>query len=527
MLTIHILERGAKEREALTVWFQSLIHEENTEIEFVPRVDLKPVALEELQFAGTPELCILGPALLEDNLTCIRKVREILKKVPLLACTSPRLETLAHVEQFARLGVTDTISMQDSSSAFLRKLILLSRNKQQERKAKLLVFDSGKGGIGVTTTAAALAEMSALCGKKTVLLDFDFETQDLTRFLQARPFVNENFQLILEGSRTLSDEAVEQCLCQVWEDETKLFHIAPPPESEMLYASDPKTIRLFLSFLEFLDERFDCIVIDSGCVRGALRRTLYRVADEVVFLLNNDPATIYASVDRFKKVQEAISSSGRITILDNGSKSGLSRPLLIGELERALADSEPLWAPVGIPHCRHGAKWPASGGTFLSLSRSTSRDAVEKLALHLELMSPNYLEEGVFERFVSHIRRKTSAEKDSFSPVKSAQRYASHEPTQTKAVTHIQALPEPANVLNSADARISSRPSLMELMEASEEVNFPSVDMPSGVTIDSEESPSQEESFQHFNSVQKKGALLSVDTDRMSIGDLISGVTIR
>jgi MinD-like ATPase involved in chromosome partitioning or flagellar assembly len=526
MLTIHILERGAKERESLTVWFQSLIHEENTEIEFIPRVDLKPVALEELQFAGTPDLCILGPALLEEDLTCIRKVREIVKKVPLLACTSPRLETLAHVEQFARLGVTDTISVQDSSSAFLRKLILLSRNKQEERKAKLVLLDSGKGGIGVTTTAAALAEMSALCGKKTVLIDFDFETQDLTRFLQARPFINENLQLLLEGSRTLSDEAVEQCLSQVWEDESNLFHIAPPPESEMLYASDSKTIRLFLSFLEFLDERFDCIVVDSGCVRGVLQRTLYRVADEVVFLLNNDPATIYASADRLKKVQEAIPSSGRVTILDNGSKSGLPRPLLVAELERAVAGSEPLWAPLGIPYCRHGAKWPASGGTFVSLSRNPGRHAVEKLALHLEIMTPEYLEEGVFERFVSQLRRKKNPEAEPASPTTSSQQYAPQASTQTKAVTHVRALPEPATVLMSADNSTDSQSSLIALTQASKDINSP-VGTPNGVTVNKKESPHRLESLRHRYSSEKEDASSSLGKDRMSIGDLISGVTIR
>ena len=526
MLTIHVLERGAKEREALTVWFQSLIHEENTEIEFVPRVDLKPVALEELQFAGTPDLCILGPALLEEDLTCVRKVREIVKKVPLLACTSPRLETLAHVEQFARLGVTDTFSAQDSSSAFLRKLILLSRNKQDERKAKLVVLDSGKGGIGVTTTAAALAEMSALCGKKTVLIDFDFETQDLTRFLQTRPFINENFQLILEGSQTLSDEAVEQCLCQVWEDESNLFHIAPPPESEMFYSTDSKTIRLFLSFLEFLDERFDCIVVDSGCVRGVLQRTLYRVADDVVFLLNNDPATIYASADRFKKVQEAIPSSGRVTILDNGSKSGLPRSLLMSELERAVAGSEPLWAPLGIPHCRHGAKWPASGGTFVSLARSAGRDAVEKLALHLQIITPEYLEEGVFERFVSQLRRKKNPEGELASPTTPPQRYASQTSTQPKAVTHVRALPEPATVLNSADEPTESQSSLMALTQASEDVSSPA-GAPSEVTGVNNELPNRFESFRHLYPSSKKGASSSLDKNRMSIGDLISGVTIR
>ena len=520
MLTIHVLERGAKERESLTTWFHGLLNEENAEIEFVPRVDLKPVSLEELQFAGTPDLCILGPALLEEDLTCIRKIREVIKKVPLLACTSPRLESLAHVEQLARLGVNDTISMQDVSLTFLRKLILLSRNKKEERKAKLVVVESGKGGVGVTTVAAALGELSSLYGNKTVLIDLDFETQDLTRFLQAPPFVNENFQLILEGSRPLCDEAVEQCLCQVWEDDPSLFHIAPPPESELLYASDSKTVRLFLAFLEFLDERFECIVIDSGCMRGALQKTLHRVADEVVFILNNDPATLYASVDRFRKVQENTSSSGRLTILDNGCGSGLPRRLLISEFERVLTGSEKSWAPFGIPFCRRAAKWPASGGTFLSLSRNSAKDAFEQLAIQLELVNEDDSEGSLFRRFMARIQKKRG---DSASVAQSEEHpiiAAAAQDRKKDILTHVKALPEP-KVMRDSGVR---SPCLIDLMQQ-EECSEQEREEKERADNNDESDTKSKRSFdaKDANSLPTK----IPEESGFTIGDLISGVTIR
>ncbi|MCB0329441.1 MAG: hypothetical protein KDD70_07250, partial [Bdellovibrionales bacterium] len=65
---------------------------------------------------------------------------------------------------------------------------------------------------------------------------------------------------------------------------------------------------------------------------------------------------------------------------------GLSRKMLLQEFGRAAKISEDQWHPTGIPFCKNGSKWPASGGTFASLAKNASREAVEALAHKLGLI---------------------------------------------------------------------------------------------------------------------------------------------
>src|SRR5690606_10439102 len=104
MLTVHALDRSAEERVKIVHWLYSLLREEVPGAEFVPRVDVRPVAPEELKFNGTPDICFIGPALLEDDLSHLARARKVLPTTPLIACTRGKLESLPVIEQLARLG---------------------------------------------------------------------------------------------------------------------------------------------------------------------------------------------------------------------------------------------------------------------------------------------------------------------------------------------------------------------------------------------------------------------------------------
>src|SRR5262249_4760093 len=152
----------------------------------------------------------------------------------------------------------------DSSAAeFMRKLILHARSSQKSRSSRLIVVGSGKGGTGVTSTCAALAEAAIEFGKKAIVVDFDFATQDLSRFLQTRPFINENLRLLCDGHRPVTEEFVEHCLTPVWTDE-HLYCLAPVAESDDVYNLDSRQARTFLSIFDILDSKFDVIFIDSA-----------------------------------------------------------------------------------------------------------------------------------------------------------------------------------------------------------------------------------------------------------------------
>jgi MinD-like ATPase involved in chromosome partitioning or flagellar assembly len=285
------------------------------------------------------------------------------------------------------MGADDVWPHDAAPAEFLRKLVLLSRKVQKAKSGKLIVVDGGKGGVGVTSVAAGVAEALFAAGKRVLLVDLDSQTQDLSRFLQTKPFVNENLQLLLEQGRPVTQESVEQATAPIWQGESGFSCMTPVSEQEGLLDPRSSFPRVFMNVLEVVDSLYDCVVVDLASTQGALLRTLYRVADRVVFVVNGDPAALYSSVDRLSRIRGAIAPDTQILVVENGTaRAGLSHALLHQEFCRAARLSPEEWLEGGLPYCRQGARWPASGGTLTSLASAGLRSAMNRLLVSLQLI---------------------------------------------------------------------------------------------------------------------------------------------
>jgi len=263
------------------------------------------------------------------------------------------------------MGVDDILTEEISSRSFLQKLILLSKRAGPEHQGRLIVVHSGKGGAGVTTLAAGIADTIVDTGKKVILVDLDYETQDLSRFLQVRPFINENLQSVIDQSTLITAESVRECLTQVWADEPNLHMLTPFPETSEVYENTGRLIRILLSVFEQLDLLADCVIIDAGAASGPLLEMLYRIADRVIYTVTNDPAALYASVDKIRKLRSLMGQTADVVLLENHtSSSGLNGKMLIDEFNRATGFKTCNWAADSLPYTKKGARWPGSGATI-------------------------------------------------------------------------------------------------------------------------------------------------------------------
>jgi len=390
MLEVFVVDSRAENRVALVDKILGFLDQESDNLRLIPRVNVSPLSPEELHLHTAPDLCILGSDLLAQELSYVSRIRKTLPHTPLVAWTTNELEHLGIIEQLARMGVDDTLSDQTGSHEFLKKLVLLSRKRKKKHSGKLILVDSGKGGVGVTSLVAALGEALADQGKKTLVCDFDVESQDLSRFLQARPYINDSLQHIFEGSRPLTSDYITQAYTQVWMDEPNLFCMSPIPESEAFYIGSAKFSRTLFSVLEILDETFDCIIIDIGSARGSLLQTLYRLADTVLFVLNNDPATLYASAERLRKARKLISADAEMLVVENGIKTAqLSPKIMREEFTRVTHISDQEWSSNSVPFCMQGNKWPGSGATLYSLGKASTSTALKGILASLELIQAN------------------------------------------------------------------------------------------------------------------------------------------
>lgn len=389
MITIFVADTSAHARNRMIVTLEGHFKDQASELQFLPRFHLKPITLEELKFNAAPEILLIGPELLANDMVEVARIRKELPNTIILACPAAQLSSLTSVEHLVRLGVDDVCPFDANSAEFVRKLIVASRRRSIRRAGVLVVVDSSKGGVGVTSVVAGLAESIALSDKKVCLVDLDASSQDLSRFLQARPFLNENLQLLIENRRPISEEHVEQCISEVATTNAIIRCVPPPPENDDLYNPSSSYPRTLLSVVEVLDSIHDFVIVDLGNASPAVKRLLHRVADFVLFVTSNDPASIFSAVDALTRISSSLSPEAQLLVLENSAQShGLKEDFLRDTVLSAAKLSRECWMKRSLPFSRNATLWPASGSTLFSLGSRELKRAFNSLTHKLGVSTP-------------------------------------------------------------------------------------------------------------------------------------------
>lgn len=381
MLRIAVVDVSAEARSRIAREIGSLQDGTVPELSLLPRISVHQLSPEEVKFHGAPDLLIVGDELISQDIGVVGRLRSILPDTPIIIKLRRDQETLVLIEDLARLGADDTVSENIDPLSLCKKLILHCRRPKKGRTANLVLVDSAKGGTGITSIVAGLAEAAVLAGKKVAVVDLDSDTQDLSRFLQSRPFINENLELLVDGIRPITEEHVKQCLTSVWGEEEGLFCVSPCLMGDDSQGLTPLQTRNLISVLEIIDSMFDVVVVDVGSARGTLLRTLYRVADRVLLLVSNDPACLYATVSRMNTVRQWISPTAELVLVENlPTRNGLPREILTREINAATKIDDGKWFAKQIPSCRSASRWPGSGDTIFSRGKRSVATSLNSLA---------------------------------------------------------------------------------------------------------------------------------------------------
>lgn len=148
--------------------------------------------------------------------------------------------------------------------------------------AKIIVVTSGKGGVGKTTTSAAIAAELARRGNKTVVIDFDIGLRNLDLIMGCERRVIYDFVNVING-----DANVNQALIKDKRNEN-LF-ILPASQTRDKDALTQKGVK---KILDELKQIFDFIICDSpaGIEQGALMALYY--ADEAIIVTNPEVSSV-------------------------------------------------------------------------------------------------------------------------------------------------------------------------------------------------------------------------------------------
>ena len=148
--------------------------------------------------------------------------------------------------------------------------------------AKIIVVTSGKGGVGKTTTSAAIGTGLALKGNKTVIIDFDVGLRNLDLIMGCERRVVYDFVNVLNNEANLNQTLIK-------DKRVDNLYVLPASQTRDKDALTQEGVERVLNELA---ETFDFIICDSpaGIEKGA-QMALY-FADEAIIVTNPEVSSV-------------------------------------------------------------------------------------------------------------------------------------------------------------------------------------------------------------------------------------------
>ncbi|CEK10476.1 Septum site-determining protein (cell division inhibitor) [Legionella hackeliae] len=148
--------------------------------------------------------------------------------------------------------------------------------------AKIIVVTSGKGGVGKTTTSAAISSGLAMRGHKTVVIDFDIGLRNLDIIMGCERRVVYDFIHVINGEANLNQALIK---------DKRLPDLCILPASQTR-DKDALTLEGVERILNDLANEFEYIVCDSpaGIETGALMAMYF--ADHAIVVTNPEVSSV-------------------------------------------------------------------------------------------------------------------------------------------------------------------------------------------------------------------------------------------
>lgn len=149
--------------------------------------------------------------------------------------------------------------------------------------AKVIVVTSGKGGVGKTTSSAAISSGLALRGHKTVVIDFDIGLRNLDIIMNCERRVVYDFVNVINGEANLRQALIK-------DKRAENLYILPASQTRDKDALSQDGVERVLS--ELAADGFEYIICDSpaGIEHGAFMALYF--ADMAIVVANPEVSSV-------------------------------------------------------------------------------------------------------------------------------------------------------------------------------------------------------------------------------------------
>ncbi|HIF9419943.1 TPA: septum site-determining protein MinD, partial [Photobacterium damselae] len=149
--------------------------------------------------------------------------------------------------------------------------------------ARIIVVTSGKGGVGKTTSSAAIASGLALRGKKTAVIDFDIGLRNLDLIMGCERRVVYDFVNVINGEANLNQALIK-------DKRTDNLFVLPASQTRDKDALSKEGVERVLKDLGEMG--FEFVICDSpaGIETGALMALYF--ADEAIVTTNPEVSSV-------------------------------------------------------------------------------------------------------------------------------------------------------------------------------------------------------------------------------------------
>ncbi|ASJ96590.1 septum site-determining protein MinD [Shewanella marisflavi] len=202
--------------------------------------------------------------------------------------------------------------------------------------AQIIVVTSGKGGVGKTTSSAAIATGLALKGHKTVVVDFDIGLRNLDLIMGCERRVVYDFVNVINGEANLNQALIK-------DKRTSNLFVLPASQTR---DKDALTKEGVGRVLEDLKQDFEYIICDSpaGIETGAMMALYF--ADTAIVTTNPEVSSVRDS-DRIlgmlqsksKRAEEGLEPVKELLLLTRYSPTRVAtgEMLSVADVEEILA----------------------------------------------------------------------------------------------------------------------------------------------------------------------------------------------